>query len=179
MQRFEMRWQFPNVCGAIDGKHVVVQCPKLTGSQYFNYKKQFSTVLFAVADADYSFLFFDVGTNGRVNDAFVFSRSDFGQALERNSLNVPERGIFGGDDVFPLRTDLLKPFSRCGLLTETQKIFSYRLSRARRVVESAFGLLVSRFRIYQKPMSTAIATTKSVVRTTCALHNWLQKTSGV
>lgn len=82
MQRFENRWRFPNVCGAMDGKHVVVQCPKLTGSRYFSYQNLFGAFLFAVGDTDYSFLYLDVGTDGRVNDVFLFSRSRFGQALE-------------------------------------------------------------------------------------------------
>ena len=177
MKDFEERWNFPNLCGAMDGKHVNIRCPSLTGSQYFNYKKSFSTILFAVVDAKYNFLYFDVGTNGRVNDALVFSKSSFNAALESKTLNVPERGVFVGDDAFPLRKDLLKPFSRCGRLSQTQLIFNYRVSRARRVVENAFGILVSRFRIFEKPIPLSVATTELVVRCSCALHNWLQKTS--
>ena len=38
-------------------------------------------------------------------------RSDFGQALERDSLNITKRGMLAGDDAVPRRTGLLKPFS--------------------------------------------------------------------
>ena len=177
MNGFETHWQFPNVCGALDGKHVTIRCPAHTGSQYYSYKKSFSTILFAVVDAEYNFLYVDVGTNGRVNDAAVFAKSAFCQALDRKTLHVPDRGIFIGDDAFPLRSDLLKPFSRSGPLSETQLVFNYRLSRARRVVENAFGLLVSRFRVYEKPVPLNIETTEHMVKATCALHNWLRKTS--
>ena len=51
-------------------------------------------------------------------------------AMEQNLLNWPEKGVRVGDDAFPLRTNLLKPFSRRNLTIE-EKIFNYRLSRAR------------------------------------------------
>lgn len=31
-------WNFPMCCGAIDGKHIVMQCPARAGSSFFNYK---------------------------------------------------------------------------------------------------------------------------------------------
>lgn len=114
IQEFEALWQFPNACGAMDGKHVNIRCPPKTGSLYFNYKKTFSTILFAVVDARYNFLYIDVGTNSRANDATVFAKSAFNRALEEDTLNVPPRGVFNGDDAFPLRPNLLKPYSRCG-----------------------------------------------------------------
>jgi hypothetical protein len=42
---------FPNVIGAVDGKHVRVAKPENSGSKYFNYKKYFSQVLMAWFDA--------------------------------------------------------------------------------------------------------------------------------
>ena len=177
MRDFDLMWQFPNCCGAIDGKHVAIRCPSRSGSTFFNYKKTFSTILFAVADAHSNFIYIDVGTNGRVNDAAVFRKSAFNAALGKNLLQVPDHGVFVADDAFPLRKDLLKPYSRCGSLSQRQEVFNCRLSRARRVVENAFGLLVSRFRVYEKPLPLSLATTEKVVKTTCALHNWLRRTS--
>ncbi|XP_028969149.1 uncharacterized protein LOC114828619 [Galendromus occidentalis] len=65
----------------------------------------------------------------------------------------------GGDDAFLLRTNLLRPNSRCGPLNEAQCVSNYRLSKARPVVENAFGLLVSTSRISQEAIPLAVETT--------------------
>ena len=161
----------------MDGKHVGIRCPANSGSQFFNYKETFSIILLAVVDAKYNLLYIDVGTNGRVNDAHVFSKSTFYEALNRSRLNLPPEAVFVGDDAFPLRRDLLRPYSRSRQLSQTQKVFNYRLSRARRCVENAFGLLVARFRIFDKPIPVTVSTTEKIVRTCCTLHNLLLKTS--
>ncbi|XP_064467604.1 uncharacterized protein LOC135378481 [Ornithodoros turicata] len=61
------RWQFPACVGAVDGKHIQIECPKKSGSPFFNYKKTFSVVLMAVADSRYKFVFIDVGASGCTN----------------------------------------------------------------------------------------------------------------
>ncbi|KAJ8939524.1 hypothetical protein NQ314_011091 [Rhamnusium bicolor] len=70
----------------------------------------------------------------------------------------------------------MKPYSRVSL-TKEQKVFNYRLSRARRIVENAFGILASRFRIFEKPMACLPETVDKIIKTCCALHNWIRITS--
>ena len=110
---FENKWNFPNCLGAIDGKHIMIQCPANTGSLFFNYKKHFSIILMAVCDANYRFTMVDIGEAGRQSDAGVFSHSLLGKSIinEQLSSPVPRKlqgtdsffpYVFIGDDAFPL-----------------------------------------------------------------------------
>ncbi|KAK3748145.1 hypothetical protein RRG08_067148 [Elysia crispata] len=73
------------------------------------------------------------------------------QALSKDYLKIPEPSkindlpyVFVADEAFALRPDFLKPFN-VRVLNDQKRIFNYRLSRARRVIENVFGSLVSRF----------------------------------
>ncbi|KAF8777947.1 putative nuclease HARBI1 like protein [Argiope bruennichi] len=174
-QGFLNAWNFPNCHGALDGKHVLIQSPPNCGSQFFNYKGFHSIILLAVASWDYTFLYIDVGCNGIVSDGGVLQNSALSEKLEQYTLFGTD-GCIIGDDAFPLKPYLMKPFKIHPLTTE-KKIFNYRLSRARRVVENAFGILTSRFRIFTRKIECQLSTTDKIVKASCALHNWLIKTS--
>lgn len=136
----------------------------------------YSIVLFAMVDADYCFRYIDVGSDGKASDSTIFKVSTLNIALEKNLLNWPEGGLCVGDDAFALRTNIFKPFSHRHLSLE-EKIFNYRLSRARRVSENAFGILSSRFRIFRRTIDVKVETTELIVKTACAIHNWLRMTA--
>ncbi|CAG4981907.1 unnamed protein product [Colias eurytheme] len=53
---YDTLWNFPNCLGAIDGKHIILQSPINSGSEFYNYKGFFSIVLLAVVDAKYNLL---------------------------------------------------------------------------------------------------------------------------
>lgn len=70
----------------------------------------------------------------------------------------------------------MKPFGGHSLSYE-EKVFNYRLSRARRIVENAFGILVSRFRIFERTISLLPESIDKVICAACALHNFLRTKS--
>lgn len=184
-KEFNERWNFPNCVGAVDGKHVAIRKPPGSGSQYYNYKKFFSVVLLAVVNANYEFIMVDVGINGRISDGGVLGITDFGQALANKTLNLPNPDIlpnsnkklpfvFVGDEAFALTENFMKPFSQTGL-TPDEAVFNYRESRARRIVENAFGILACRFGVFQRPITVNVEKVSTVVLACCYLHNYLRR----
>lgn len=95
----------------------------------------------------------------------IFKNSKLCIDLQNNLLR--KGGFLVGDDVLPLKTYLLKPWLKS--LNKTKKIFNYRVSWARWLIENAFGILASRFRIFQKPIPSNDETTDKIIRTSCAL----------
>ena len=87
--KFQLLWNFSHCVGAIDCKHVAIQCPLNNGSLYYNYKGFFSIALLAVCDAHYCFTLVDIGNYGSNNDSGVLSHSTMGQALEADQQNLP------------------------------------------------------------------------------------------
>nr|CAI5839350.1 unnamed protein product [Callosobruchus analis] len=181
---FEDRWNFPHCLGAIDGKHIDIVPPSENGSYYYNYKKKHSMVLMAIVDAKYRFLLADFGRNGRISDGGVLQNTKFLEKLQNKTLKLPTSEtlknstrclpyVFVADDAFPLRVDMLKPFRQTDLNSRERKIFNYRLSRARRIVENAFGILASRFRIYHTAINVQPENIEKIVMATCVLHNFL------
>ena len=110
----------------------------------------------------------------------------FGQAFEQNptELNLPSPSLHGdkdlpyvivGDDIFPLKPWLMKPYPGKNL-DQCQRIYNYRLSRARRTIENAFGILVAKWRIFRRAIRADVALVEKIVQATICLHNYLRLT---
>jgi hypothetical protein len=130
--------------------------PSNSGSLYFNYKNTFSIVLLALVDAQYNFIAVDVGAYGKISDGGIFGNSNLGKALQRSTLPVPGNAalpgtsieapnVIVGDEAFPLKTYLMRPYSRQDLI-----YLNYRLCRVRSIVKNTFGILAQKFRIYNR-----------------------------
>lgn len=162
----------------------------------FNYKGFYSIVLMAVVDANYKFIFVDVGEYGSVGDSTIFGRSSFGQRLVDATLGYDENGldlpmdtplpgtnvrvphVFLGDQAFALQRHLMRPYVHHSA-TRTEESFNYRLSRARRVSENAFGILTTRWRVLESKLNLDAVSATDVVKACIALHNYLTSTDSI
>ncbi|XP_046572623.1 uncharacterized protein LOC124280671 [Haliotis rubra] len=140
---FELRRNLAHAVAALDGKHIAIRKPHGSGSLYHNYKGFFSIVLLALVDANYRFLWVDVGGLGHMSDAQIFNAAESKECKENDNICLPKPEplpnsdldmpyFILADDAFALRQ--MKPYSRRGL-SEAELIANYRISSARRVVD--------------------------------------------
>ncbi|KAL4154135.1 hypothetical protein QTP88_001968 [Uroleucon formosanum] len=163
---YNKRWNFPHCIGALDGKHVVIQKPENTVSEFYNYKGTNSIVLMAIADANYCFIYVDVGCQGRISDGGVFKNTSFSKKMEKNELSLPPREALPGrtmpvpyvlvaDDAFSLSENIMKPY--------------------RTDLKNSFALLLSVFRVFHQPIEVKIEETVVNIVLSCVyLHNFLR-----
>ena len=137
----------------------------------------------AVCDTKYKFTLVDIGDTRRHSHCRVYANSHLGYATENGLLNIPQPSkflqcerilpyIFIGNDAFDLKNHLMKPNPFQHLSLE-ERVFNYRLSRTRRVIENASGVAASRFRVLHRPIIPKPITMISITKASVALHNFL------
>lgn len=83
-----------------------------------------------------------------------------------------------GDQAFPLSPYMMRPYSDVQSQADpSKKNFNSRLSRARRIVENAFGILAQRWAIYSRAIPLPPKSVREVVLATLLLHNFLTPSS--
>ena len=113
-------------------------------------------ILLAIVDSKYQFIMCDFSRNGRISDGDVLQNTKFFEKLENKLLRIQTEEditnscrslpyVFVADDALSLRVDMIKPFRQANLICVDRKIYNYRVSRARRIVENAFGIMALRF----------------------------------
>ncbi|KAK0420658.1 hypothetical protein QR680_014814 [Steinernema hermaphroditum] len=148
-REFYEKWNFPYCLGALDGKHF--RCPSKSGASYYCYKYFYSIIMLALVDANYRFIWVDIGGEGRSGDAQLYNSSSLSNRLR-------EMRLFGS----------------LGRSNLTARYFNKRLSRARQVSEHAFGILTRRFTLFDRPLLCSPETAKKVVFVAIILHNFLR-----
>ena len=181
VNEFETLWGFPQAVGAIDGSHMPILKPRESPSDYFNRKGFYSILVQAVVDSRGRFMDVTIGWPGKVHDARVLVNSTFYQrGISGELLPDWKRIIDGveiplmilGDPAYLLLPWLMKPYRDTGSNTPQQRHFNYRQSRARMVVENAFGRLKGRWRCLLKRMDYyKTKHTIDVIASCIVLHN--------
>ena len=181
MDGYERKWGFPMCAGAIDGTHIPILAPTENHAEYVNRKGYHSILMQAVVDCDYLFRNVVIGWPGSVHDARVFSNSGIfmkgnDQKLFPNDLTREINGeevspLILADPAYPFLPWLLKGYPRNNEAPRHQKVFNYRLNRARMTVENTFGRWKGRFARFSKQVDMEVSTLVSVTHTSCILHN--------
>ncbi|KAJ8671298.1 hypothetical protein QAD02_002557 [Eretmocerus hayati] len=91
--------------------------------------------------------------------------------LEQGGPNLPNCLV--GDEGFGLSTFLLRPYPRSRGLNLRQKVFDYRLSRARRIAECGFGTWTQTWRVFRSDMVTSLKVGIQSIHACTCLHNFL------
>ena len=177
---FKTKHGFPQCAGAVDGTHIPIISPKECPADYYNRKGWHSIILQGTVDHEGCFLDIYVGWPGRVHDARVFSNSSLYDRGQTGVL-LPDwkEQIAGkdiplvilGDPAYPLLSWVMKAFPNNGHLSAEQKKFNYRLSKARVVVEHAYGRLKGRWRCLLKRLDVSVDDVPQLVAACCVLHN--------
>ncbi|XDV26008.1 hypothetical protein PO909_029822 [Leuciscus waleckii] len=177
---FECRWGLPQCVGAFDGSHIPILGPEEYHIEYFNRKGWHSIILQAVVDGRGLFWNVFLGAPGNLHDARVLRLSGLWDLVDRGLL-LPDvtKNICGhdvgyyvlGDAAYPLKSWLMKPFTDNGRLTPQQLVYNHKTSRARVVVENAFGRLKGGWRCLLKRNDCNTHKNRALVIACCVLHN--------
>ncbi|KAG8196015.1 hypothetical protein JTE90_028985 [Oedothorax gibbosus] len=138
-------------------------------------------LLQALVDCNYKFLVIDVGGYGKQSDGGTFLASDLYTAIADGSIVLPQQDdlpdtnveapyVMLADEAYPLLPFMMTPFKRA-TLDDSTRVFNERLSRARKTVECAFGILFSKWRILSKPIETKVETADLIIKCICFLQN--------
>eukprot|EP01018_Ginkgo_biloba_P036428 Gb_18442 [translate_table: standard] len=151
---FRLKQGFPNCCGAIDATHIEMYYESLV--DWYDREHNYSMIVQAIIDSNMRFLDICTGWPGSLNDTHLLRNSSFyrlcegGERLNGNLVSIGTidmREYIVGDGGYPLLPWLIIPFS--GVVTNAQKLFNFKLSSMRIVVERAFGKLKNTWRLLQ------------------------------
>ncbi|XP_038561358.1 protein ALP1-like isoform X2 [Micropterus salmoides] len=175
---------YPQCAGAIGGTHIPIAAPRNNPEHYINKRGWHSVILQAVVDHNMCFTDVYAGWPGSTSSAIVLASSDLylraedrpdGYLFPReksvmcDGVEIPVHLIGGAS--FPLKPWLMKGYSLEHRLSPKQRRFTYTLSSARSVVDSAFTRLKGRWRCLQKKSDIDVLMMPRVVAACCVLHN--------
>jgi len=82
-----------------------------------------------------------------------------------------------GVKAFALSEHVVTPYPNRNLSVQ-QRIYNYRLTRAHRMVECAFGILANKWRIFHRPLDVTPQFCDSIVKACCILHSFVPRNDG-
>lgn len=131
----------------------------------------------------------DIGAYGKESDSTIFHNTKLYDLLMRGDLPTPTPRplpgfqepvpfVFVADEAFSISNNVMRPYSGKHLSVK-QRVFNYRLSRARRYVECTFGILANKWRIFHRPINVSYDFAIDIVKACCVLHNFVLYRDGL
>lgn len=113
---------------------------------YSGHYQVFGLNIQAICDAKLRFIYFAIAAPGRTNDARAVQKCTL---LQQWLDSLQDTGYFlVGDNAYVLRDELLIPFSGNNV-PERERAFNVFLSQLRIRIETAFGRLTTKWRIFR------------------------------
>ena len=128
-------WPIPGYAPDIRITH-----PPNTGSLYWNYKHFNLILLLALCDAEYLFLYVDIGAYGKSSNSTIWKNCNLHKLLDKNELDIPNPQpihndgtplpyVFIGDEAFGLRGSSRQKWSKlsnfCFLLKKCLQVWGH------------------------------------------------------
>ena len=168
-----------NIGGAIDGTHIKIIAPRENALDYFSRYQQHDFIIQAVVEGRGKFIDEVCGFPGSAHDARVLRNSELYYNPERGNILQAPVVTIGGRDICPYLVGdsgysqapwLIKPFPE-GTRAPEGQTFNKELSRARVIVERAFVILKSRWRVLQKHFDSSLEFAIKCAVACIVLHN--------
>jgi hypothetical protein len=171
---------FKNCVGAIDGILISTEKPNMKDCEmtscgpkkfFCGRKKKFGLNMQATCDARARFLDVSICHPGSTSDYLAFATSPLKHKLERPGFLAPGLVLFG-DNAYVNTNYMVTPFK--AVSSGPKDDYNFYHSQVRIKVECSFGILVHRWGILRRPMSSTIGLRKTtaLVMCLCSLHNF-------
>ncbi|KAJ6841877.1 uncharacterized protein M6B38_304435 [Iris pallida] len=176
---------FKNCLGALDGTYIKVNVQEGDIPRYRTRKNKIATNVLGVCSPDMQFIYVLPGWEGSTADSRVLRDA----ISRRNGLVVPRGYYYLCDAGYSNSEGFLTPYrgERYHLKTwgtdhlpETpREYFNMRHSRARNVIERAFGMLKGRWAILRSKSYYPVKTQCRIIIACCLLHNHIRQQMAV
>ncbi|XP_057807535.1 uncharacterized protein LOC131022141 [Salvia miltiorrhiza] len=176
------RWQWFKGClGALDGTYIDVMVGSSDQPRYRTRKGQISTNVLGVCDRNLRFTYVLSGWEGSAADSRILR-----DAIRRpHGLKVPKGYYYLCDNGYANSDGFLTPFKgvryhlkewgpNSGRPQNKEELYNLRHSKARNVIERAFGILKMRWGILRSPTFYPIKTQNRLIMAAFLLHNFIR-----
>ena len=166
--------------GVLDGKHWKCQHPPHSGALNRNYKASFSFNSLFVADSESRILYCQISKLGINNYSQLLDAGLLPQLLAKAAAIVGIRTLPDSDTVMPpfvladngfgLSKYVMQPYRSNKLTSENIK-FNEKISATRVKIENLFGILTSKFQIFQRDLQLDPTNSRCLIVACAVIHN--------